>query len=170
MRTLVWITNSFRKNSRLTDTLTGECTFVYYSPYHFAGDAEVNVLKNSNQSNLNWFYYSINKFAENIKSKGFELSVFRKSNPIEHINQLIDQHGYDKVVFDMTQFSIWHNINLDKLNVMADALLKYETIDRPQIDDIMAGAEPREPKGWSDDEPKPKSNKKTSIKGAAEEL
>lgn len=62
--------------------------------------------------------------------------------------------------------------NLDKLNVMADALLKYETIDQPQIDDIMAGAEPREPKGWSDDEtkPKPKSNKKTSIKGAAEEL
>ena len=60
--------------------------------------------------------------------------------------------------------------NLDKLNVMADALLKYETIDKPQIDDIMAGAEPREPKGWSDDETKPKSNKKTSIKGAAEEL
>jgi len=60
--------------------------------------------------------------------------------------------------------------NLDKLNVMADALLKYETIDQPQIDDIMAGAEPREPKGWSDDKTKPKSNKKTSIKGAAEEL
>ena len=60
--------------------------------------------------------------------------------------------------------------NLDKLNVMADALLKYETIDQPQIDDIMVGAEPREPKGWSDDETKPKSNKKTSIKGAAEEL
>jgi cell division protease FtsH len=60
--------------------------------------------------------------------------------------------------------------NLDKLNVMADALLKYETIDEPQINDIMAGAEPREPKGWSDDEPTPKSNKKTSIKGAAEEL
>ena len=62
------------------------------------------------------------------------------------------------------------NDNLDKLNVMADALLKYETIDAPQIDDIMAGAEPREPKGWSDDEPKPKTSKKTSIKGPAEEL
>jgi cell division protease FtsH len=60
--------------------------------------------------------------------------------------------------------------NLDKLNVMADALLKYETIDEPQIDDIMAGAEPREPKGWSDDEPTQKPNTKTSIKGAAEEL
>ena len=53
---------------------------------------------------------------------------------------------------------------------MADALLKYETIDADQIDDIMAGATPREPKGWSDDSPKGKSKKKTSIKGAAEEL
>jgi cell division protease FtsH len=60
--------------------------------------------------------------------------------------------------------------NLDKLNVMADALLKYETIDAPQIDDIMAGAQPREPKGWSDNEPKKKTKKKTSIKGPAEEL
>ena len=60
--------------------------------------------------------------------------------------------------------------NLDKLNVMAGALLKYETIDAPQIDDIMAGAQPREPKGWSDDEPKPNTKKKTSIKGTAEEL
>ena len=60
--------------------------------------------------------------------------------------------------------------NLDKLNVMADALLKYETIDAPQIDDIMAGAQPREPKGWSDDEPKSNIKKKTSIKGTAEEL
>ena len=60
--------------------------------------------------------------------------------------------------------------NLDKLNVMADALLKYETIDETQIGDIMAGAEPREPKGWSDNEPKSKSSKKTSIKGTAEEL
>lgn len=60
--------------------------------------------------------------------------------------------------------------NLDKLNVMADALLKYETIDETQISDIMAGAEPREPKGWSDNELKSKSSKKTSIKGTAEEL
>ena len=62
--------------------------------------------------------------------------------------------------------------NLDKLNVMADALLKYETIDADQIDDIMAGATPREPKGWSDDDQSKgkKSSKKSSIKGAAEEL
>ncbi len=40
--------------------------------------------------------------------------------------------------------------NLDKLHNMTDALMTYETIDRDQIDDIMAGKTPREPKGWSD--------------------
>ena len=63
------------------------------------------------------------------------------------------------------------NDNLEKLHVMADALLKYETIDADQIDDIMAGAEPREPKDWNDDDkPKKKSSKDSSIKGPAEEL
>ena len=28
--------------------------------------------------------------------------------------------------------------------------MAYETIDRDQIDDIMAGKEPREPTGWTD--------------------
>ena len=40
--------------------------------------------------------------------------------------------------------------HLDKLHLMAEALIKYETIDRFQIDDIMAGREPRPPKGWTD--------------------
>ena len=63
------------------------------------------------------------------------------------------------------------NDNLEKLHVMADALLKYETIDADQIDDIMAGAEPRQPKDWNDDDkPKKTSSKDSSIKGPAEEL
>ena len=61
--------------------------------------------------------------------------------------------------------------NLDKLHVMADTLLKYETIEAEQIDDIMAGAKPRAPKDWDEpSEPQSKSKKKTSIKGPAEEL
>lgn len=36
--------------------------------------------------------------------------------------------------------------NDDKLHAMADALMKYETIDRDQIDDIMNGRPPRPPK------------------------
>ncbi|VVO23552.1 ATP-dependent zinc metalloprotease FtsH [Pseudomonas fluorescens] len=39
--------------------------------------------------------------------------------------------------------------NRDKLDAMADALMKYETIDADQIDDIMAGRTPREPRDWS---------------------
>ena len=38
--------------------------------------------------------------------------------------------------------------NIDKLHTMADALMHYETIDSGQIDDIMAGREPREPSDW----------------------
>ncbi len=42
--------------------------------------------------------------------------------------------------------------NMDKLHVMADALMLYETIDAEQIDDIMEGRKPRPPKDW--DSPK----------------
>ena len=38
--------------------------------------------------------------------------------------------------------------NVDKLHVMSEALMLYETIDSEQIDDIMAGRQPREPKDW----------------------
>jgi len=41
--------------------------------------------------------------------------------------------------------------NIDKLHKMAEALIKYETIDSKQIDDIMAGKEPRPPQGWGED-------------------
>ncbi len=39
--------------------------------------------------------------------------------------------------------------NKDKLHCMAEALIKYETIDAAQINDIMDGKPPREPEGWS---------------------
>jgi len=40
--------------------------------------------------------------------------------------------------------------NLDKLHSMAEALIRYETIDESQIKDIMAGRAPRPPDGWDD--------------------
>ena len=42
--------------------------------------------------------------------------------------------------------------NLDKLHKMAEALMKYETIDREQIDAIMAGREPGPPRDWVNDD------------------
>tara|TARA_B100000795_G_scaffold269640_1_gene259717 strand:+ start:16779 stop:18695 length:1917 start_codon:yes stop_codon:yes gene_type:complete len=64
------------------------------------------------------------------------------------------------------------NDNIDKLHEMASALLTYETINADQIDDIMAGAKPRAPKDWTDDNDSINKTKapKTSIKGPAEEL
>ncbi len=40
--------------------------------------------------------------------------------------------------------------NMDKLHLMADALIKYETIDSGQIDTIMEGKEPGPPADWTD--------------------
>ncbi len=41
--------------------------------------------------------------------------------------------------------------NIEKLHVMAKALLRYETLDTAQIDEIMDGKEPSPPKDWSND-------------------
>ena len=38
--------------------------------------------------------------------------------------------------------------NLDKMHLMAEALMKYETIDRFQIDEIMEGRVPAPPRDW----------------------
>jgi cell division protease FtsH len=40
--------------------------------------------------------------------------------------------------------------NRDRLDAMAQALIKYETIDESQIKDIMAGRAPKPPEGWDD--------------------
>ena len=40
--------------------------------------------------------------------------------------------------------------NRDKLDMMKDALMEYETIDANQIDDIMDGKKPRPPAAWDD--------------------
>jgi cell division protease FtsH len=40
----------------------------------------------------------------------------------------------------------------DILDLMADALIQFETIDEEQIKDIMAGKTPQPPEDWSDDE------------------
>jgi cell division protease FtsH len=60
----------------------------------------------------------------------------------EEIRSVIDRN-YDRARQILTD-------NLEKLHTMADALMKYETIDSDQINDIMEGREPRPPQDWSD--------------------
>jgi cell division protease FtsH len=54
------------------------------------------------------------------------------------------------------------NDNLDKMHLMADALMKYETIDVEQIDQIMDGKVPDAPDSWSDDD-NDSSGKPTNV-------
>ena len=65
----------------------------------------------------------------------------------EEVRKIIDQNyrGAEKILRD----------NLDKLHAMADALIKYETIGEDQLQDIMAGREPRPPDGWDSQGPTP---------------
>ncbi len=53
--------------------------------------------------------------------------------------------------------------NEDILHAMAAALIKYETIDKDQIDDLMARRAVRDPDGWDDTPPPNEGVKATSI-------
>ena len=59
--------------------------------------------------------------------------------------------------------------NEEKLHLMADALMKYETIDSKQIDAIMEGKEPGPPEDWSDDESGPAAPTATSGSSSADD-
>ena len=43
--------------------------------------------------------------------------------------------------------------NMDILHAMKDVLMKYETIDAHQVDDLMEKREVRPPADWKDDQP-----------------
>lgn len=57
--------------------------------------------------------------------------------------------------------------NMDKLHVMADALMEYETLSPEQVTDIMAGGKPRAPAEPSDAPPPPKELQDTSEDGGS---
>jgi cell division protease FtsH len=87
------------------------------------------------------------------------------------IKKLID-NNYDRAYKMLTE-------NMDILHLMANSLMKYETIDSKQIDEIMDRKEPSAPEGWVDEEdddtpvaPTPKSSdsSETNIGGEATEL
>ncbi len=48
--------------------------------------------------------------------------------------------------------------NMDKLHLMAESLIKYETIDTKQIQEIMSGKEPSPPEDWGSSKPLEKTD------------
>ena len=58
----------------------------------------------------------------------------------EEVRRIIDQSYHDAAKILKT--------NIKRLHKMAEALIKYETLDENQIGDIMNDKEPRPPEGW----------------------
>ncbi|MEX0708241.1 MAG: ATP-dependent zinc metalloprotease FtsH [Woeseia sp.] len=71
----------------------------------------------------------------------------------EEVRKIIDRN-YDRARKILEE-------HVEKLHTMAKALMKYETISRDQIRDIMEGREPKPPEGWDDrDDPRQKGGRK----------
>lgn len=79
--------------------------------------------------------------------------------------QLIDEESRNIIERNYKLAETLLQENIEKLHLMAEALIKYETIDSNQINDIMTGKPPREPKGWGNGNKKetpPSSGEKSS--------
>jgi cell division protease FtsH len=79
-------------------------------------------------------------------------SVTQHKNVSDETTHLIDEEVRNFIDRNYERARGLLDENMDKLHAMAEALIKYETIDSDQIDDIMSGRTPRAPEGWDDDE------------------
>jgi cell division protease FtsH len=80
----------------------------------------------------------------------------------DETSHLIDQEVRDFIDRNYERARHLLTENMEKLHAMAAALIKYETIDIEQINDIMAGREPRPPKDWDDDLHRPSGGSATA--------
>ena len=85
-------------------------------------------------------------YAENEGDPFLGRSLTRKSHISEETMRAVDNEIRRILEEQYTTARKLIEDNADKVEAMAQALLKWETIDADQIDDIMAGKPPREPK------------------------
>ncbi|MCE1249685.1 MAG: cell division protein FtsH, partial [Comamonadaceae bacterium] len=94
-------------------------------------------------------------YAENEGEVFLGRSVTKTTNISEDTMQKVDAEV--RRIIDEQYALARHLIeeNSDKMHAMAKAMLDWETIDAEQLDDIMAGKEPRPPKDWTPRTPPP---------------
>ncbi len=88
-------------------------------------------------------------YAENEGEVFLGRSVTKTNNMSEATLQKVD--GEVRRIIDQ-QYKVARTLiedNKDKMHAMAKALLEWETIDGEQLDDIIAGKDPRPPKDWT---------------------
>jgi len=79
-------------------------------------------------------------------------SVTQHKNVADDTARVIDEEIRDVIDRNYECAEKMLNDNLDILHAMADALMKYETIDSDQIDQLMDRKDVSPPKDWSDDD------------------
>ncbi|MBO8085473.1 ATP-dependent zinc metalloprotease FtsH [Marichromatium gracile] len=80
-------------------------------------------------------------------------SVTQHKNVSDETSHLIDEEIRDVIERNYARAREILETHRDKLEAMTAALMKFETIDSGQIDDIMSGRPPRPPRDWEDDQP-----------------
>jgi cell division protease FtsH len=88
-------------------------------------------------------------YAENEGEVFLGRSVTKTNNVSESTMQKVDMEVRRIIDQQYAQARKLIEDNKDKIHAMAKALLEWETIDVDQIDDIIAGKEPRPPKDWA---------------------
>ena len=88
-------------------------------------------------------------YAENEGEVFLGRSVTKTNNVSESTMQKVDMEVRRIIDQQYAQARKLIEDNKDKIHAMAKALLEWETIDVDQLDDIIAGKEPRPPKDWT---------------------
>jgi cell division protease FtsH len=86
----------------------------------------------------------------------------------EETAKLIDQEIKDVINRNYQRSEHLIKENIDILHAMKDALMKYETIDALQIDDLMARTTVRPPADWDDKDSSSSDSDKSNGKAAEE--
>jgi cell division protease FtsH len=105
-------------------------------------------------------------------------SVTQHKHMSDDTARLIDEEVRDIIDAAHNQARDLLESNLDQLHLMAEALIKYETLDNQQIDQIMEGRQPDPPEDWQEGEggvfgspdQSGDSDDRTSVGGPAEQV
>ena len=90
-------------------------------------------------------------------------SVTRHKNVSDETAHVIDEEIRAIINHNYQRSERLLRERLDTLHAMAEALIKYETIDADQIDDLMAGRSPREPVDAGTDQEPPTDGSKIDL-------
>jgi cell division protease FtsH len=77
-------------------------------------------------------------------------SVTQHKHMSDDTARLIDEEVRDIIDAAHSKAKVLLESHLDRLHLMAEALMKFETIDNKQIDQIMEGQEPDPPEDWNE--------------------